>query len=102
MNKATNLFIRNIYSRYQDRILATAVYNHISQEAMKRCGLHDEIYESLLVAGLREYIGYLNKKDAETLMLYAESQGIRTDDERYFQTQEAERQCREAISRNQM
>ncbi|HAU5635948.1 dpoa decarboxylase [Citrobacter amalonaticus] len=98
VNKASGLFIRNIYSRHQDRISVIAVFNRISQAAGKRSGLHDAVYESLLITGLREYIDSLNEKDAETLTLYAEYRDIHTDDEHYFQAREAENKYREALS----
>lgn len=98
MNKESDLFIRNIYARHQDRISVTAVYNRISQAAGKRSGLHDAIYESLLITALREYIDRLNEKEAKTLRLYAEYWGVRTDDEHYFQAREAENKYREALS----
>ncbi|KFC07122.1 hypothetical protein GTGU_02108 [Trabulsiella guamensis ATCC 49490] len=98
MNNASGLFIRNIYSGHHDRISVTTVFNRISQAAEKRSGLHDSIYVSLLITGLREYIDSLNEKDAETLTLYAEYRGIHTDDEHYFQAREAENKYREALS----
>lgn len=98
----TDLFIKNIYSKNKDRISAVRVYDTLSNEAHRGCGLHYELYLRRLIKGLLEHISYLNEKDAATLRKYAERKGTRIDDDAYRDALEAERQCRAEIYRDQM
>ncbi|HHT1743234.1 TPA: dpoa decarboxylase, partial [Klebsiella pneumoniae] len=51
-----DLFIRNIYSRNQDRISVALVYDTLSKEAHRGCGLYYEIYASRLIGLLRAHL----------------------------------------------
>ena len=41
-----DLFINNLHSKNQDRISVALVYDTLSKEAHRGCGLYYEIYES--------------------------------------------------------
>ncbi|EGN0308890.1 dpoa decarboxylase [Salmonella enterica] len=97
-----NLFIKNIHSKNQDRISVALVYETLSKEAHRGCGLYYEIYESRLIGLLRDHLSELNETDANKLMRYAESQGTKIDDESWSESLEAERECRAEIYREQM
>ena len=97
-----DLFIRNIYSRNQDRISVALVYDTLSKEAHSGCGLHYEIYESCFIGLLRDHLSELNEADSNKLMRYAESKGTKIDDVSYSEALEAERECRAEIYREQM
>ncbi|EGL2678355.1 dpoa decarboxylase [Salmonella enterica] len=97
-----NLFIKNIHSKHHDSISVVLVYNTLSKEAHKGCGLYYEIYESRLIGLLRDHISELNETDANKLRRYAESQGVKIDDVSYSEALEAERECRAEIYREQM
>lgn len=43
-----DLSIKNIHSKNQDRISVALVYDTLSKEAHRGCGLYYEIYESCL------------------------------------------------------
>ena len=97
-----NLFIKNIHSKNQDRISVALVYDTLSKEAHRGCGLHYEIYESCFIGLLRDHLSELNEADANKLMRYAESKGTKIDDVSYSEALEAERECRAEIYREQM
>lgn len=97
-----NLFIKNIHSKHHDSISVALVYNTLSKEAHKGCGLYYEIYESRLIGLLRDHLSELNEADANKLRRYAESQGTKIDDASYSEALEAERECRSEIYREQM
>ncbi|EJN0229024.1 dpoa decarboxylase [Salmonella enterica] len=97
-----NLFIKNIHSKHHDSISVALVYNTLSKEAHKGCGLYYEIYESRLIGLLRDHISELNETDANKLMRYAESQGTNINDESWSESLEAERECIAEIYREQM
>ncbi|ENP2802710.1 dpoa decarboxylase [Salmonella enterica] len=97
-----NLFIKNIHSKNQDRISVALVYDTLSKEAHRGCGLYYEIYENRLIDLLRDHLSELNETDANKLMRYAESQGTKIDDESWSESLEAERECRAEIYREQM
>lgn len=44
-----DLFIKNIHSKNQDRISVAMVYDTLSKEAHRGCGLYYEIYESCFI-----------------------------------------------------
>ncbi|EAC0029794.1 dpoa decarboxylase [Shigella sonnei] len=97
-----DLFINNIKSKNQDRISVAKVYDTLSKEAHRGCGLHYEIYESCFIGLLRDHLSKLNEVDANKLRRYAESKGTKTDDAFYSEALEAERECRSEIYREQM
>ncbi|EBD4978840.1 dpoa decarboxylase [Salmonella enterica] len=97
-----NLFIKNIHSKNQDRISVALVYDTLSKEAHRGCGLYYEIYESRLIGLLRDHLSELNETDANKLMRYAESQGTNINDESWSESLEAERECIAEIYREQM
>lgn len=97
-----NLFIRNIHSRNQDRISIAMVYDTLSKEAHRGCGLYYEIYASRLIDLFRAHLSELNEADANKLMRYAESKGTKIDDTTWSEALEAERECRAEIYREQM
>ncbi|ENK6701010.1 dpoa decarboxylase [Yersinia enterocolitica] len=97
-----DLFIFNIHSMHQDRISVTCIYNSLSKEACRGCGLYYEIYESRFIGLLRHHLSQLNEQDAGKLRRYAESQGINVDDETYCAALNAEQECRAEIARDQM
>ncbi|AHE43765.1 hypothetical protein [Klebsiella pneumoniae] len=97
-----DLFIRNIHSRNQDRISITMVYDTLSKEAHRGCGLYYEIYASRLIDLFRAHLSELNEADANKLMRYAESKGTKIDDTTWSEALEAERECRAEIYREQM
>lgn len=97
-----DLFISNIHSIYQDRISVTCIYDSLSKEACRECGLYYEIYESRFIGLLRYHLSLLNGQDAEKLRQYAESQGTEIDDETYRAALNAERECRAEIAHEQM
>lgn len=97
-----DLFIRNIHSRNQDRISVSLVYDRLSKEAHKGCGLYYEIYESCFIGLLRDHLSELNEADANKLRHYAESKGTKVDDASYSEALKAERECRAEIYREQM
>ena len=96
-----HLFISNIHSTHQDRISVTCIYNSLSKEACRGCGLYSEIYESRFIHLLRHHLSQLNEPDAEKLRRYAESQGTKTDDETYRAALNAERECLAEIAHEQ-
>ncbi|EAR4689582.1 dpoa decarboxylase [Salmonella enterica] len=97
-----DLFIRNIHSRNQDRISIAMVYDTLSKEAHRDCGLYYEIYASRLIDLFRAHLSELNEADANKLMRYAESKGTKIDDTTWSEALEAERECRAEIYREQM
>ncbi|EMY0396080.1 dpoa decarboxylase [Salmonella enterica] len=97
-----DLFINNIHSKNQDRISVALVYNTLSKEAHRGCGLHYEIYKSCFIGLLRDHLSELNEVDANKLIRYAENQGTKIDDASYSEALEAERECRTEIYREQM
>ncbi|EAM4786179.1 dpoa decarboxylase [Salmonella enterica] len=97
-----DLFINNIHSKNQDRISVALVYNTLSKEAHRGCGLHYEIYESCFIGLLRDHLSELNEIDANKLIRYAKNQGTKIDDTSYSEALEAERECRAEIYREQM
>ncbi|EAQ0564529.1 dpoa decarboxylase [Salmonella enterica] len=97
-----DLFINNIHSKNQDRISVALVYNTLSKEAHRGCGLHYEIYESCFIGLLRDHLSELNEVDANKLIRYAKNQGTKIDDTSYSEALEAERECRAEIYREQM
>lgn len=97
-----DLFIRNIHSRNQDRISVALVYDTLSKEAHRGCGLYYEIYESRFIGLLRDHLSELNEADENKLMRYAEGKGTKIDDATYSEVLEAERGCRTEIYREQM
>ncbi|HCI6829185.1 dpoa decarboxylase [Klebsiella pneumoniae] len=97
-----DLFIRNINSRNQDRISVVLVYETLSKEAHRGCGLYHEIYESCFIGLLRDHLSELNEADANKLRRYAESKGTKIDDTTWSEALEAERECRAEIYREQM
>ncbi|EPG6371449.1 dpoa decarboxylase [Klebsiella pneumoniae] len=97
-----DLFIKNIHSKNQDRISVAMVYDTLSKEAHRGCGLHYEIYESCFIGLLRDHLSELNEADANRLRRYAESKGTKNDDASYSEALEAERECRAEIYREQM
>ncbi|MDM4208116.1 dpoa decarboxylase [Klebsiella spallanzanii] len=101
MNKE-DLFIANIHSTHHDRISVKCIYDSLSKEANKGCGLYYEIYESRFVGLLRHHLSLLNEPDAEKLRRYAESQGTKVDNDTYHAVLNAERECRAEIAREQM
>ncbi|EBB0055252.1 dpoa decarboxylase [Salmonella enterica] len=101
MNKS-NLFITNINSRHKDKISVALVYETLSKEAHRGCGLYYEIYESCFIGLLRDHLSELNEVDANKLRRYAESKGTKIDDASYSEALEAERECRAEIYREQM
>lgn len=50
-----DLFIKNIHSKNQDRISVAMVYDTLSKEAHRGCGLYYEIYESCFIGLLRDH-----------------------------------------------
>lgn len=97
-----DLFIKNIHSKNQDRISVPLVYDTLSKEDHRGCGLYYEIYESCFIGLLRDHLSELNEADANKLMRYAESKGTKIDDVSYSEALEAERECRAEIYREQM
>ncbi|WP_374221842.1 dpoa decarboxylase [Klebsiella variicola] len=97
-----DLFTRNIHSRNQDRISIAMVYDTLSKEAHRGCGLYYEIYASRLIDLFRAHLSELNEADANKLMRYAESKGTKIDDTTWSEALEAERECRAEIYREQM
>ncbi|EKL1158846.1 dpoa decarboxylase [Klebsiella pneumoniae] len=97
-----DLFIKNIHSKKQDRISEAMVYDTLSKEAHRGCGLYYEIYESCFIGLLRDHLSELNEADANRLRRYAESKGTKIDDASYSEALEAERECRAEIYREQM
>ena len=97
-----DLFIKNIHSKNQDRISVALVYDTLSKEAHRGCGLHYEIYESCFIGLLRDHLSELNEADANKLMRYAESKGTKIDDTTWSEVLEAEMECRAEIYREQM
>ncbi|EMY9281659.1 dpoa decarboxylase [Salmonella enterica] len=97
-----DLFINNIHSKNQDRISVALVYNTLSKEAHRGCGLHYEIYESCFIGLLRDHLSELNEIDANKLIRHAKNQGTKIDDTSYSEALEAERECRAEIYREQM
>lgn len=97
-----DLFIRNIHSRNQDRISIAMVYDTLSKEAHRGCGLYYEIYARRLIDLFRAHLSELNEADANKLMRYAESKGTKIDDTTWSEALEAERECRAEIYREQM
>ncbi|WP_373853138.1 dpoa decarboxylase [Klebsiella variicola subsp. variicola] len=97
-----DLFIRNIHSRNQDKISIAMVYDTLSKEAHRGCGLYYEIYASRLIDLFRAHLSELNEADANKLMRYAESKGTKIDDTTWSEALEAERECRAEIYREQM
>ncbi|MDG5055973.1 dpoa decarboxylase [Klebsiella pneumoniae] len=97
-----DLFIRNIHSRNQDRISIAMVYDTLSKEAHRGCGLYYEIYASRLIDLFRAHLSELNEADANKLMRYAESKGTKIYDTTWSEALEAERECRAEIYREQM
>lgn len=97
-----DLFIKNIHSKNQDRISVDMVYDTLSKEAHRGCGLHYEIYESCFIGLLRDHLSELNEADANRLRRYAESKGTKIGDASYSEALEAERECRAEIYREQM
>lgn len=97
-----NLFIKNIHSKNQDRISVVLVYDTLSKEAHRGCGLYYEIYESRFIGLLRDHLSALNESDANKLRRYTESKGTKIDDSSYSEALEAERECRSEIYRSQM
>ncbi|UMS25444.1 dpoa decarboxylase [Escherichia coli] len=95
-------FIKNIYSKNQDRISVALVYDTLSKEAHRGCGLHYEIYKSCFIGLLRDHLSELNEDDANKLIRYAKSKGTKIDDASYSEALEAERECRAEIYREQM
>lgn len=95
-------FIKNIYSKNQDRISVSLVYDTSSKEAHRGCGLYYEIYESSFIGLLRDHLSELNEADANKLRRYVESKGTKIDDASYSEALEAERECRAEIYREQM
>ncbi|MEB6348653.1 dpoa decarboxylase [Klebsiella pneumoniae] len=95
-------FISNIHSTHQDRISVTCIYDSLSKEANQGCGLYYEIYESRFIGLLRHHLSQLNEQDAEKFRQYAESQGIKVDDETYRAVLNAEQECRAEIDREQI
>jgi hypothetical protein len=87
-----DLFINNLHSKNQDRISVALVYDTLSKEAHRGCGLYYEIYESCFIGLLRDHLSEL----------YAESKGTKIDDASYSEALEAERECRAEIYREQM
>lgn len=51
-----DLFIKNIHSKNQDRISVALVYDTLSKEAHRGCGLYYEIYESCFIGLLRDHL----------------------------------------------
>lgn len=96
------LFIKNIHSKNQDRISVTLVYEKLSKEAYRGCGLYYEIYESRFIGLLRDHLSELNEVDANKLRKYIESQGLKIDDVSWNEVLEAERECRAEIYCEQM
>ncbi|WHR19803.1 dpoa decarboxylase [Klebsiella pneumoniae] len=72
-----DLFIKNIHSKKQDRISVAMVYDTLSKEAHRGCGLYYEIYESCFIGLLRDHLSELNEADANRLRRYAESKGTK-------------------------
>ncbi|HBT4927159.1 TPA: dpoa decarboxylase [Klebsiella pneumoniae] len=97
-----DLFIKNIHSKNQDRISVALVYDALSKEAHRGCGLYYEIYESCFIGLLRDHLSELNEVDANKLRRYAERKGTKIDDASYSEALEAERECRAEIYREQM
>lgn len=97
-----HLFISNINSTHQDRISVTCIYDSLSKEACRGCGLYYEIYESRFISLLRHHLSLLNEPDAEKLRQYAESQGTKVDDKTYRAALNAEQECRTELARDQM
>ncbi|HHG0472242.1 TPA: dpoa decarboxylase [Proteus mirabilis] len=97
-----DLFIRNIHSRNQDRISVALVYDTLSKEAHRGCGLYYEIYASRFIGLLRGHLSELNEADANKLRRYAESKGTKIDDVSYSEALEAEWECRTEIRREQI
>ncbi|EIG9527343.1 dpoa decarboxylase [Salmonella enterica] len=97
-----NSFIKNIHSKNQDRISVALVYDTLSKEANRGCGLYYEIYESRFISLLRDHLSELNEADANKLMRYAESKGTKIDDASWSEALEVERECRAEIYREQM
>lgn len=95
-------FIKNIHSKNQDRISVALVYDTLSKEAHRGCGLYYEIYESSFIGLLLDHLSELNEADADKLRRYIESQGMKIDDVSYSKALEAERECRAEIYREQM
>lgn len=56
------------------------VYDTLSKEAHRGCGLYYEIYASRLIDLFRAHLSELNEADANKLMRYAESKGTKIDD----------------------
>lgn len=67
-----DLFIKNIHSKNQDGISVALVYDTLSKEAHRGCGLYYEIYESCFIGLLRDHLSELNEADANKLTRYAE------------------------------
>jgi hypothetical protein len=78
------------------------VYDTLSKEAHRGCGLYYEIYASRLIDLFRAHLSELNEADANKLMRYAESKGTKIDDTTWSEALEAERECRAEIYREQM
>ncbi|AMZ10533.1 dpoa decarboxylase [Salmonella enterica subsp. enterica serovar Newport] len=97
-----NSFIKNIHSKNQDRISVALVYDTLSKEAHRGCGLYYEIYESRFISLLHDHLSELNEADSNKLRRYAESKGTKIDDESWSEALEAERECRAEIYRDQM
>ncbi|MDF7653013.1 dpoa decarboxylase [Klebsiella variicola] len=97
-----HLFISNIHSTRQDRISVMCIYDTLSKEACRGCGLYYEVYESRFIGLLRHHLLQLNDPDAEKLRRYAESQGTKVDDKTYRAALNAELECRAEIVRGQM
>lgn len=78
------------------------IYRRISHEADKGCGLHYEIYNYRFLDGLLNYIEYLNEKDADILIKYANSKGTDLDKEAYRKAILAKNTRMEDIYQNQI
>ena len=71
-----DLFIKNIHSKNQDRISVALVYDTLSKEAHRGCGLYYEIYESCFIGLLRDHLSELNEADANKLIDELKLHGI--------------------------
>lgn len=86
----------------QDRISVSLIYDTLSKETHRGCGLYYEIYESCFIGLLCDHLSELNETDANKLRRYAESKGTKIDDEPWSEAPEAEREYRAEIYREQM
>lgn len=65
------------------------LFEAISDEALKGCGMHYELYEAQLSSMLINYANHLPLLDRETFIAYVESKGFRISESRYLREVDA-------------